>query len=211
MELRPPLWKPGVYHFELGFEEGSQPCSFDVALGVTDAVGPSRCPLIRQLRERKVGDITSIVGMTLAESPSILKLRIQYGAELIYDTRVEPHYEDSKLETGTFCGRHAFVNPTCVPGSEFCKPFLASCAATHNCGSGKVCCISSSWGLEHGSFAASQCTPRRECDGRIDTSIACRDDMECTPDRQCSESKEGSSFRPALRTCEMRPRAVAPP
>jgi hypothetical protein len=204
VELRPPLWKEGVYHFELGFEEGSRPCSFDMALGSHASLGPSQCPFTRQLRERRFGDLTSIIGFTLGESPSVLKLRITHDQTLIYDTQITPKYEDSHIESGTFCGRSAWASPPCASGSPFCKPFVASCTAAADCPAGKVCCISSAWGLEHGSFAASQCTSQRECDGRIDTLNACRDDAECSTDRECRASKEGANFRPELRTCELR-------
>jgi hypothetical protein len=207
VELRPPLWKEGVYHFELEFDAGAPPCVFDVALGVPDPAESSHCPYTRQLRQRKVGEVTSIVGFTLSESPSTLRLKIRHEQDWVYDTRVEPRYDASNIETGQFCGASAFVSPVCLAGSKFCKPFAASCTSAADCGSGQICCVSASWGLEHGSFAASQCTSRHECDGRIDTSIACRSDAECDADRACRASKAGEEFRPEVNTCELRSRA----
>jgi hypothetical protein len=205
VELRPPLWQVGNYQFDLEFEQGSQGCSFEVALGSSaKQVGPSHCPFTRQLQTRSNGAVTSIVGFTLGESPSRMRLRIRHEGVSMFDTETVPKYEQSKAEAGQFCGRSAWAAPECLLGSPNCPPFAPKCQRAQDCGALEVCCASVAWGMEHGSYAASQCTPRKECDGRIATSIACGENAECDADRECRESKEGKNFFPALRTCEQR-------
>jgi len=203
MEFRPPLAQPGPYRFTLALDDSPPHCEFDVALPADKPVNTSRCGMRLELQTRGAALDASIVGLTVGASPKKLHLIVKRGAEVIYNSRIEPVYADeltSRKESQHFCGRRASVSPLCIRGTSQCAPFQAVCDGPEDCTTGKVCCVSPESGHEYGHISASQCASSAYCISRLGH-IACHTDEDCPKDMGCSDTSMATDFKPAIRAC----------
>lgn len=206
VELTPPLARPGVYRFELGLD-GATPCAFDVPLPATQTVDTSACQLELALTTRAAAGEVAIVGLAIGAAPRQLHLAVRYQGELAVDVAVEPEYSEylaPRDEGQSFCGRRAFLRPSCVIGSAQCRPFPARCDGPEDCGRGEVCCASVAWAEERGADAATACLSARRCRDRY-AEIACHRDADCRPSERCDSAVVRGDFRPELAVCRSRP------
>jgi hypothetical protein len=203
MEFRPPLSQPGPYRFTLALDDAPPRCEFDVELPANKPVNTSRCGMPLELQTRGAALDASIVGLTVGASPKKLRLTVRQGAEVIYDSRLDPVYAaeaTSRAESKRFCGLRARVTPQCIRGTSQCLPFRAACDGPEDCHEAKICCVSPESGHEFGYKSASQCTSRSYCIGRL-AHIACHLDRDCPKDMTCTDTSLETEFSPALRGC----------
>jgi hypothetical protein len=203
LEFRPPLAEPGPYRFRLELQDRAKPCEFSVALPPAGEIDTSACEMALALKTRVQGTRHSIVGLTFGASPQNLKLRIDRGAERIYDVRVEPKYSPYPVRRGEdkrFCGEQAFVKPACVRGSSQCAPYRPTCDGPEDCPEHKVCCVSPEWGKEYGTQAASECVSARACLDRF-ARIACHESSACPKAMSCDDASLRAEFSEPILVC----------
>ena len=204
VELRPPLAMPGPYHFR--FELDDERCEFDVALSLEGSVGKRACPKPLELDTRVQDGKTSLIGVAVGAAPEHVRLVVQRGPDVLYDTTVDPKYspyairrEDSKK----FCGDRAFLKPECRRGSPGCAPYPALCDGPEDCAEGKSCCLSPEQGKEYGAAVATECVSRRRCLDGFGT-LACHADADCPKDMACSDRSLEKYFQSVVVACGRR-------
>lgn len=212
IELHPPLSEPGPYGFRVALDTGKAPCDFVVPLPLpaNGVVDTKHCGMTMELRTRKQGERTSIVGLAVGASPKRFQFQVKRNGESIYDARLEPKYTPyptKRADNKRFCGEQAFVKPECLRGSSECAPFAAACSGPEACAKPKVCCVSPEWGRDYGARAASECGSARGCLERF-ARIACHADADCPKDMACDDTSLTNEFKPAVIAC--RPRTAVP-
>ena len=203
IEFRPPLLQPGPYHFSLGLDAQPAHCSFDVPLPTDKPVNTAKCGMPLELQTRGTGADASIIGLTVGASPKKIRVTINQGKEVIYDSRLEPVYaaEDTpRTESKRFCGPRARLTPDCIRGTSACAPYATLCDGPEDCSDGKICCVSPESALEYGIRSASHCKSTAYCIGRL-AHIACHVDSDCPKGMTCSDTTLAADFKPALRAC----------
>lgn len=206
LELRPPLSEAGPYQVKFLLEGGPAVCEFELALPVRGSVDKTRCRFPLKIETRVQEGVTSLVGLALGASPDELTFQLKRGADVIYDTVLEPRYSPYEIrreDERSFCGDRAFVRPACRRGSPECLPFPANCDGPEDCAEGRVCCANPDQGREYGAKVATECRFRRGCLDGFGV-IACHGDAECPSDMSCDDAAIGRDFSPALRGCRDR-------
>jgi hypothetical protein len=130
LELRPPLSEAGPYQVKFLLEGGPAVCEFELALPVRGSVDKTRCRFPLKIETRVQEGVTSLVGLALGASPDELSFQLKRGADVIYDTVLEPRYSPYEIrreDERSFCGDRAFLRPACRRGSPECLPFPANC------------------------------------------------------------------------------------
>ena len=204
IDFSPPLPAPGPYRFRLELDDRATPCEFEVPLPDPGAVSTKKCGMRVELSTRDQGAEESITGLTVGASPTRLALKVLRGAELIYDTELEPSYSPyptTREESKRLCGDRASLVPKCVRNSSACLPFRPACDGPEDCPTGKRCCVNPDQGKKYGAHAAATCESKSRCAERFGL-LACHESGDCPKSSTCAPAPFGSDFSPALRTCK---------
>jgi len=205
LEFHPPLVDRGSYRIELSWP-GANPCQFTVDLPLDVSPknrGKTGCGMALELRTQVQDGQASVTGLTFAAAPEQFRLRVQRGAEPIYDALLEPKfapYPTTRAEDKHFCGDRALVLAPCLRGSSACAPFPARCTGPQDCEAKRVCCLTPEWGRDFGSYAASECTSSNSCLSHLGH-LACRDDNDCPSAMRCGDTSLAAEFSKPVQAC----------
>jgi hypothetical protein len=205
LEFHPPFADPGSYHVALSWD-GAAACELTLKVpldSTTKEHAKTGCGRALQLRTQVQDGQASITGLTFAAAPEHFKLRIQRGAEAIYDCELEPKYapyETARADDHHFCGDRALVVPPCLRGSSECAPFPASCTGPEGCAATQACCLTPEWGRDFGPKAASACTATSSCFAHLGH-VGCHVDADCPRGMRCGDPLLAADFSPPVLVC----------